>query len=204
MRASDHITCADLPCSDVRRETCIVPARDIDPEKIRIIMISEAAPEDPKDYFYAPGDPGYLRTTLQAFHDAGQMVSSMDDILQKGIYLTTAVKCAKTRYAIHPETIETCSHLLETEVGLFPNVRVVLLMGDTAIRSMNHIAKRSDGTRVIPPGSTYKIRKGQFHYRDKRVFPSYLQTGGNYLIEKSKRKMIAEDLREALRITQET
>jgi len=39
--------------------------------------------------------------------------------------------------------------------------------------------------------------------RGTRVFPSYLQTGGNYLIEQSKRAMIAEDLREALGIARD-
>ena len=33
-----------------------------------------------------------------------------------------------------------------------------------------------------------------------RVLPSYLQTGKSYLIEKSKRRMIAEDLRTALEL----
>jgi hypothetical protein len=32
-----------------------------------------------------------------------------------------------------------------------------------------------------------------------RVFPTYLQTGKSYLIEKSKRKMIAEDIKTALK-----
>jgi uracil-DNA glycosylase len=32
------------------------------------------------------------------------------------------------------------------------------------------------------------------------LFPSYLQTGKNYLIEKAKRKMIAEDIKEAMEI----
>jgi hypothetical protein len=53
-------------------------------------------------------------------------------------------------------------------------------------------------------GSTSRIRKGRFYYRDTRAFSSYLQTGGNYLIEKSKRVMIADDLREALEITHDT
>jgi len=33
---------------------------------------------------------------------------------------------------------------------------------------------------------------------EKIVFPSYTPTGKNYLIEKSKRKMIAEDIKAAL------
>jgi uracil-DNA glycosylase len=197
MRTSDHITCTDLPCSDIKSHAYIVPAQDIDPEKIRIIMISEATPEDPKDYFYEPGGPGYLQTTLQAFHDAGQAVASMSDILKKGIYLTTAVKCAKTGYSISTETIKKCSYLLEKEIGLFPGTSVFLLMGDVAIRSINYITKRKDGVKAIPDGSTYKIRNNRFFLNDTRFIPSYLQTGGNYLIEKSKRRMIAEDIKQA-------
>ncbi len=73
-----------------------------------------------------------------------------------------------------------------------------MLNGDVAIRSMNYIAKRRDGERIIPAGSTYKIRKNKYCYRDIRYFPSYILTGKNLLIEKSKRKMITEDIREAL------
>jgi uracil-DNA glycosylase len=181
-----------------------MPAARIDPEAVKILMISEVPPPNPQDYFYAPGDPFYLKTTIQAFRDAGAEVNDMHDIIACGVYITTAVKCAKTQYAIAPETIENCSSILEREARLFPNISIILLMGDTAIRSMNYIAKRRDGTRVIPAGSTYKIRKQQFYDGDRRVFPSYLQTGGNYLIEKRKREMIAEDLREALRIVQDT
>jgi uracil-DNA glycosylase len=62
----------------------------------------------------------------------------------------------------------------------------------------NYIWKRQTGRKIIPSGSTYKIRKGKFHFEEKRVFPSYTQTGKNYLIEKSKRRMIAEDIKEAI------
>jgi len=52
--------------------------------------------------------------------------------------------------------------------------------------------------RVIPDGSTYRIRGGKYYFRGIRVFPSYLQAGPSFFIEKSKRKMIAEDIAEAL------
>jgi uracil-DNA glycosylase len=73
-------------------------------------------------------------------------------------------------------------------------------MGDVAIRSMNSIWKKQAGKSVLPPGSTYKLRKQLFYFEGKRIFPSYLQTGKNYLIEKSKRKMIAEDIKAALEL----
>jgi len=34
-----------------------MPAADLDPEKVKVVMIFEAPPENPHDYFYAPGDP---------------------------------------------------------------------------------------------------------------------------------------------------
>ncbi|WP_152031648.1 uracil-DNA glycosylase [Longilinea arvoryzae] len=50
--------------------------------------------------------------------------------------------------------------------------------------------------------STYKLRGQTFTYRGRRVFPSYLQAGPSFFIEKSKRRMIAEDLKAALALLQ--
>ena len=164
-----------------------MPDIEIDPENIRVFMISEAPPKDSQDHFYANNVPFYLQTTLNAFKDAGINVSSIQDIVKKGIYLTTAIKCGKIGYSVSAATINNCSHILETEISYFPNICCYLLMGDVAIKAFNYIAKRKIGKRVIPSGSTYKIRKNEYYYEDKRVFPSYLQTGKSYLIEKSKR-----------------
>ena len=67
-----------------------------------------------------------------------------------------------------------------------------------AIRAINYIARRSGEPRVIPAGSTYKIRNREYFFKGKRVFPSYLQAGPSFFIEKSKRRMIAEDITTAL------
>ena len=64
----------------------------------------------------------------------------MQDILALGVYLTTAVKCGKTSPGITTASIQNCSHLLEKEIGLFPNVKAYLLMGDVAIKAVNMIA----------------------------------------------------------------
>jgi uracil-DNA glycosylase len=198
MKICNFIDCTEFACGDIENEAYLAPFREIDPEAIKIVMISEAPPPEMKDYFYAPDNPSYLQTTLQAFNDAGIKVSSMQDILDLGVYITTAVKCGKRQYSISGNTIKECSDLLEQEIALFPNIKAFLLMGDVAIKAMNHIWKKQSGAIVIPKGPTYKIRKGKFFYGDKRVFPSYLQTGKNYLIEKSKRRMIAEDIKEAV------
>jgi len=56
------------------------------------------------------------------------------------------------------------------------------------------------GTPVIPAGATYRIRGREYSYRGARVFPSYLQAGPSFFIEKSKRRMIAEDIAAALAV----
>jgi hypothetical protein len=73
-------------------------------------------------------------------------------------------------------------------------------MGDVAIRGFNYITKRQSGQRAVPAESTYKIRSNRYEYEGKRVLPSYTQAGPSFFIEKSKRRMIAEDIATALGI----
>ena len=135
---------------------------------------------------------------MQAFHEAGAEVNSIQDIIDLGVYLTTAVKCSKTGTNIKAATIKECSTILERELALFPNVRAYLLMGDVAIKSLNYIAIRSGEGRVTPAGSTYKIRGAEYYFRGARAFPSYLQAGPSFGFEKSKQRMIEEDIAAAL------
>lgn len=200
MRVSKCVACSGFPCSDVKHECYIVPNVSVKPATVSVVMVSEAAPDNADDYFYAEGDPLFQRTTVQAFNDAGANVSSVRDLVNRGVYLTTAVKCGKTGYGIQTDTIRECSRLLETELLLFPKAKVLMLMGDVAIKALNCIAHRAGERRVIPAGSTYKIRGQEYFFRDARVFPSYLQAGPSFFIEKSKRRMIAEDIVAALRL----
>jgi uracil-DNA glycosylase len=199
MKISEKVKCESFPCTDVDKNSYVLPYADIDTDNIRIMMITEAPPNEKEDYFYADGSPFYLETTIQAFRDAGAYVSAMQDILDLGVYITTAVKCGKTQYAISGDTMKNCTALLEKELALFPNIRVFMLMGDVAIKMMNVIWKKETGKRVIPAGSTYKIRGQSYYIDNKRVFPSYTPAGKNFLIEKSKRRMVAEDIKEALK-----
>lgn len=200
MKVSKCVGCTAFPCKDVQHKCYLVPEIDVKPEKISVMMISEAAPASPCDYYYAGGDSLFQRTTVQAFKDAGAKVSSIRDIVGLGVYLTTAVKCGKTGYNIQASTIKQCSLILEKEVALFSNLKVLMLMGDVAIKSFNYIAQRIQEARVIPAVSTYKLRGEKFKFQGKRVFPSYLQAGPSFFIEKSKRKMIAEDISAALHL----
>ena len=204
MRVSQYVGCEEFPCADVKHECYIIPDLDVKPDAISIVMISEAAPANPDDYYYAKGEPLFQQTTVQAFNDAGASVSSIQDILDLGVYLTTAVKCGKTGYGIKAATIKECSLILEKELALFPDVQVFMLMGDVAIKAVNYIAKRAGEGRVIPAGSTYKIRGQEYFFREKRAFPSYLQAGPSFFIEKSKRRMIAEDIAAALSLVKQS
>jgi len=198
MRVSECVGCIQFPCADVKHECYVVPDVDVRPQDVSIVMISEAAPASPADYYYAGGDAVFQQTTVQAFNDAGAAVTSIHDILGLGVYLTTAVKCGKTGYGIKAATIEECSRILERELALFPSVKVFLLMGDVAIKAINYIARRAGEGRVIPAGSTYKIRDREYFFRGARAIPSYLQAGPSFFIEKSKRRMIAQDIATAL------
>ena len=203
MRPSDCIACSDFPCEDIDTGCHIVPGAEIDPESVRLATISEAAPANAGDYYYAGEGALFEETTVDAFRRAGADVGSVADILDLGVYLTTAVKCGKTGYGIKAATINQCSVLLEQELALFPNLRVLMLMGDVAIKAVNAIARRAGEPRVIPAGSTYKIRGATYTWRGRRAFPSYTQAGPSFFIEKSKRRMIAEDIAEALALVQE-
>lgn len=167
---------------------------DVDPQAIRAIMINEIVPSDPKQDFYGGGNPQYLETVIPLFQKAGLPVTSIEDILNMGIYLTNAVKRPKSQYTVEKSSIEQSLPFLEKELGLFPHVRVIMLMGDVAKKAFNLLAKKKTGKNAVPSISTYKIRHSEIYYGDVRIMPSYIMTGGNILIEKSKFEMASEDI----------
>jgi uracil-DNA glycosylase len=196
MRINANLKC-DMPCGDIEK-LFTYPDIDIKPEKIKMVLISEAPSAEKKDYFYEKGEPFFFSTTQQAFRDAGYLMKDIDTFIKKGIYLTTAIKCPKKDYLVSANTLKQCSFILEKELDQFKKLKVIMLMGDFAIKSMNMIIKRKYKKSVIPSGSTYKIRKGEFILEGIRYFPSYTQTGKAYFIEKVKREMIAEDIKRAM------
>ena len=173
---------------------------DINPLTIKAIMINEVVPSDPLQDFYGTPDADYLKTTIPLLQGAGTEVTSIQDILQMGIYITNAVKTPKTEYAIDKSSIENSLPYLEAELSLFPNIKVIMLMGDVAKKAFNMIAKKSTKKNVIPAVSTYKLRNSEIYYKDIRIMPSYIMTGGNILIEKSKVAMATEDIATMLKI----
>lgn len=173
---------------------------DIDPLTIKAIMINEVVPADPLQDFYGAPDADYLKTTIPLLQGVGAKVTSIQDILQKGIYITNAVKTPKADYVIDKRSIENSLPYLEAELSLFPNIKVIMLMGDVAKKAFNMITKKSTKKNAIPAVSTYKLRNSEIYYKGIRVMPSYIMTGGNILIEKSKVTMATEDIATMLEI----
>lgn len=173
---------------------------EIDPLTVRAIMINEVVPSDPSQDFYGAADAAYLDTTIPLFQMAGAAVTSIQDILELGIYITNAVKTPKSDYTIDKGSIENSLPCLEAELSLFPNVKVIMLMGDVAKKAFNMITKKASKKNAVPAISTYKLRNSELYYEGIRIMPSYIMTGGNILIEKSKVTMAAEDIAAMLEI----
>ena len=149
---------------------------EIDPLTIKAIMINEVVPSDALQDFYGVPDADYLKTTIPLFQGAGAEVKSIQDILQMGIYITNAVKTPKTKYAIEKNSIQDSLPYLEAELSLFPNVKVIMLMGDVAKKTFNMITKKATKKNVVPTVSTYKLRTTEIYYKGIRVMPSYIMT----------------------------
>ena len=172
------------------------PDCEIAPNTIKVMMISEVPPQNPADGFYSnAGDPDYMRTTRGLFASAGIRISGIHDLLNMGIYVTTAVKSPKSGYTVEPAIIKAHLPILEAEIALFDDLKVIMLMGDVAKKAVNMIVKAKTKKNVIPSESTYKIRCNEYYWDTVRVFPSYIMTGGNILIEKAKCGMISDDIR---------
>lgn len=186
--------------SGISAENMLLPDINLNPDDIKAILINEAPPQDPNDWFYGKSDSPDMESARALFQKAGVPVNSFDDILKLGIYITTAIKSPKTGYSVDTEIIKAQLPILEAELALFPNLRVIMLMGDVARKAVNMIVKAKTKKNVIPSEATYKIRGNEYFWEGIRVFPSYIMTGGNILIEKSKRDMISDDIKKMMNL----
>jgi uracil-DNA glycosylase len=53
--------------------------------------------------------------------------------------ITTAVKSPKTGYTVDDDVLKTHLPILEAELALFPNLKVIMLMGNVAKKAVNMI-----------------------------------------------------------------
>ena len=189
----------DFNCSDVITQKYFLKNK-FDKNTIKLILVSEALPQNIEDYFDGKKEPSFIKNTNSIFNSLGYGYKTHKDYLENGIYLTTAIKCVKQGYLVSSETLKNCSLILEKELDEFPNKKVIILMGDFAIKTINYIWKRKFNERIIPAGSTYKIRDAVYESKGIRFLPSYTQTGDSFGLEKSKVKMIGEDVEKAMKI----
>ena len=189
--------------SGLAAESLQYPDCDINPETIKVVMINEVVPRNPDDWFYSEApDPENRRTAFGLFEGAGVPVKNMRDVLDLGIYITAALKTPKEGYTADPVAIAAQLALLETELALFPNLKAVMLMGDVAKKAFNMITKARTKKNVIPSKPTGWIRQYEYFWGELRVFPSYIMTGKNLLIEKGKCDTISEDIRRMMEYIQ--
>ena len=167
---------------------------EVNPKTIQAVMINEIVPADPADDFYGGTEAAYLSTTIPLFQKAGIQVNTIQDILDRGIYITNAVKTPKAEYTVAKESIEKCLPYLKRALALFSDVTVIMLMGDVAKKAFNMISRKETGKNAVPGISTYKLRSSEIFYHGIRIIPSYIMTGQNLLIEKSKFEMASEDI----------
>ncbi len=200
MLAGDLDRCFDFTCRDVRHDGYSHPDLPARRDHIRVVMILGAPPSDRTNPLDGPERSPARFHAFQSFRDAGYDVTSMDDIRNLGVYVTPAVKCPKLGYGLKPETITSCSFLLDAELEMFPNLRSILLMGDTAIRAINEVAGRRYGYPVIPTGSAHKVKGHEYRLGDISLFPSYPQTGRDVSVESDHQEVIAVDIRNAITI----
>lgn len=177
---------------------------EVNPEIIQTIMINEVVPSCPEEDFYGKPDSAYMSTTIPMFRKAGIEIGSVQDILNNGIYITNAVKTPKSEYAVSKESIEDSLPYLEKELALFPNVKVIMLMGDVAKKAFNMICKKATKKNAVPSISTYKLRNTEIFHKGIRIIPSYIMTGQNILIEKSKFEMASKDIETMYRLIKDS
>jgi hypothetical protein len=64
-------------------------------DSIKLILISEALPQNIEDYFDGIKEPSFIKNTNILFNSLGYDYKKYSDYLNNGIYLTTAIKCIK-------------------------------------------------------------------------------------------------------------
>ena len=186
------------------------PDCEIALENVRVIMIDEAPSLNPDNYFYSNHPKAHwVRTTLGLFKLAGFEFNSIRELLDIGIYITTSLKIPrnKSKEGRKPlTTAEIKEHLpiLEKEIMLFSNLKVIMLMGGTSIKAFNYIVKAQTGKSLIPAGSIGNIRNNIYEWEDKRVFPCAMMGNQNILSDDygSARDNIADSIRQMMEIIQ--
>ena len=62
---NECVGCESFPCLEVNRDLYQLPEIEIDTEAVRMVMISEATPQNPGDYYYTGEEALFVQTTVR-------------------------------------------------------------------------------------------------------------------------------------------
>ena len=92
-------------------------------------------------------------------------ISRDDDMRLTDAYITAAVRCAPPANKPAPDEIANCAHFLDAEIGLLPNLKVVVALGKIGFDAyLNHLRRIGVITSRAPyefqHGAEYQMPKG--------------------------------------------
>lgn len=164
-------------------------------QAVRLLLLTDGYPPDPHQHFvFSDVETLAWQNTRGILSSLGVEANSFQEVLDHGVLITPSLDIVVPPKVTAVETARAAERL-EALLRLLPNLAAIGLMGDVAIATFNQMHRQAAGRRLIPPGSTYKLRRQDFFWGKVQVFPSYLHTGKSYLIERSKRRMVADDMK---------
>ena len=84
-RVNESVSCKTFPCAGAQHANYLLPNIEVAPERVSILLISESAPADSTDHYYAAGNPCFARPPCRR-SGCGAAVTGIRDILDLGVY----------------------------------------------------------------------------------------------------------------------
>ena len=168
----------DSPVSELR-----LPDYDIDTDKVKGLIVHEDPTNTDDDYF-----------TVPYFINSGYCVDSVSDVLDLGIYMTSAIKNEKAGKNDETSAITTHMPLLWHEISLFKNLKAVILAGHMSIKTFNFLAKWKTGKSLIPGNTLSRMRQKEYAFKGIRIIPSYKMIM-NFVPESERGGAVCSDLK---------
>ncbi|MDA6365894.1 hypothetical protein OSK45_28955, partial [Escherichia coli] len=84
------------------------------------------------------------------------------------------LKLPKTQITATPAEIILWSPIVEWELELFANIKVIFVGGDIARKCLNIIAKKQTRKHAIPSTPTYKLMNSELVWKGISILPGYI------------------------------
>jgi|GEM_PF-5013987 len=179
----------------IRTEPTQTVSSPVDPAGVRVLILTDACPEDAREHFTAsdPDTPAW-QNTQQLFAAAGLQVGCYQDLLEHGIAMETCLDGLRPR-RLSPFHLSSGAARIEAMLGRFPNLKALMLMGEVAIRCFHHLTRpRWSSRRQRSSEHEYQIRGVESFLGPVQVFPSYLHTAAGFLQERARCRTVIEQL----------